>query len=485
MRLKIRDISKRIPPIENIRFWLLTIVLYKLLLFVIMTIGIHENRVEVQGLFAIEGDTFGYFEPIRNWVDDLGYGPPCRMPGILPIFAPLYALFGNIWAQNIFIIFQFICSCISIYLLALISSFYMPKVNPIIVLVLFLVGPFFNLYDHYGLSDSLSISFIIFGIYFFTKFISETISSRKYKYLLIAAIFLVWSFFIRQIGLLVFGAFGLFFLLHLMQTKKIKYLKYGLTYTLVAVVAVSIWWGRNTKSGYPETILVNPIDECFNGYPKYQNILRELPIAWGSRFTLWGGEAEWFLRKNMKEEDFPFSNRIFTTAYNYDSLLYLRQASLKLFYEKDILVHKEQKMLEKYIVQTTNKYLKSYKEEKPFDYYFVNKLILLKKFIFTRGVALPFPAVSEMNLLEKVYKIFAIFFTVFIILTGLLSSILFIDRKTLYLNILIWLFIFIIGIYFGWIEFRYWSTIYPILVLFSAKIVSYTYHNYCTYIKGK
>ena len=73
MRLKIRDISKRIPPIENIRFWLLTIVLYKLLLFVIMAIGIHENRVEVQGLFAIEGDTFGYFEPIRNWVDDLGY----------------------------------------------------------------------------------------------------------------------------------------------------------------------------------------------------------------------------------------------------------------------------------------------------------------------------------------------------------------------------------------------------------------------------
>ena len=137
MRLKIRDLIKQIPPIEDVRFWLLTIFLYKLLLFVVMTIEIYANKGAIQGVFAIEGDTFGYFEPIRNWVDGLGYGSPCRMPGLLPIFAPLYALFGNIWAQNIFIILQLLCSCMSIYLLGLISRFYMPKTNPIVVVLLF------------------------------------------------------------------------------------------------------------------------------------------------------------------------------------------------------------------------------------------------------------------------------------------------------------------------------------------------------------
>jgi len=485
MRLKIRNISRQIPPIENVRFWLLTIFLFKLFLFVVMTLEIYENRGGIQGLFAIEGDTFGYFEPIRNWVDGLGYGPPCRMPGLLPIFAPLYALLGNLWAQNIFILFQFLCSCVSVYLIGLISLFYMPKINPIFVILLYLVGPFFVLFDNYGLSDSFSISFVIFGIYFFTKFISETVSSRKYVFLVIASVFLVWSFFIRQLGILAFGTFGLYFLVQLIHKKNIQYLKYGLTYVLIAVVAVSIWWGRNTKSGYPETILVNPIEECFSSYPKYQMVLRELPMAWGGRFTLWAGEAEWFLRKNMKEEDFPFSNRIYTTTYNYDSLLYLRQASLKLFYEKDMLTEMEQEKLENYIIQTTNKYLESYKREKLFDYYIVNRLILLKKFIFSKGVALPFPILSEMNLLEKAYKIYAIFFTIFIILTGLIGSLFFIDRKNLYLNVFIWLFVFLIVFYLKWIEFRYWATVYPVLVLFSARLVSYIYCNYCSFRKRK
>ena len=466
------SLIRRLPTIDNVRFWLLSIFLFKLFLFVIMTFEIHANRGGIQGIFASEGDTFGYFNPIRNWVDGLGYGAPCRMPGLLPIFAPLYFFFDNFWAQNIFVLLQLFCSSISIYLLGLISRFYIPKINPVIVVFLYLIGPFLVLYDNYGLSDSFSISFVIFGIYFFTRFLSENITTKKIVFLLLSSLFLAWSFFIRQLGILAYGAFGLYFLIQLIRTQNIQYIKYGLLYLFIAVTAVSVWWGRNVKSSYAETTLVAPIYECFDSYPEYQTILRKLPIAWGGRFTLWGEEAEWFLRDRMKEEDFPFSSRIYASAYNYDSLLFLRRASLRLYYEKEMLTTIEQENIKQYIIQSSTKYLACYKKEKPLDYYFVNRLILLKKFIFTKGVKLPFPTLNEMTLIEKAYKVFGILFTIFIIISGLIGSLLFLDKRNIYLNIFIWLFVFVIAIYFGWIEFRYWATIYPVLVLFSAKLIT-------------
>ena len=332
---------------------------------------------------------------------------------------------------------------------------------------------FLAVFDNYGLSDSISVSLMIIGIYMLVKFLSKKTISIKYMYLFLASLFLIWTIFIRQLFLIVFIVFGVFLVIDSFKNKYIKSIKYAAIYFLIGIIPITLWWMRNDKHGYSDIILVKPPQECFIGYPDYQITLRKLFIAWGGDFTLWGNEAEWFLRNTMEDDKFPFSNRIYTSEYNYDSLLNLRKISNELFYTNSISdIDTRNDSLKYYVISASNRYLNSYKKEKPFSYYITNKFILLGKFIFKKGIMLPFPSLSQMSFTEKLYKSYAIIFTIFIILTGLIGSVLFVKRKSIVLNIIVFSFLFIVVFYLGVIEFRYWATIYPILVIFSAKFLT-------------
>jgi hypothetical protein len=75
--------------------WLGIAFLIKGALFVLFTILFNQNWPNEQiinHLFVISGDTGGYYEPVESFVRSGNYDTYCRMPGLLPIYAPLYFL---------------------------------------------------------------------------------------------------------------------------------------------------------------------------------------------------------------------------------------------------------------------------------------------------------------------------------------------------------------------------------------------------------
>jgi len=90
-------------------------------MFILIALLYYQNWPKdsiVNYLFIVSGDTDGYYDPIESFVQSGDYSSFCRMPGLLPIYAPLYYLFGAMWGKTLVIILQFIVSTISVYLLA-------------------------------------------------------------------------------------------------------------------------------------------------------------------------------------------------------------------------------------------------------------------------------------------------------------------------------------------------------------------------------
>lgn len=456
----------KIPSINHHYFWLSIILIFKLIVFIFFNSQFQLYVDGVEGWIATTADTNEYYEPIKEWVNGNGLSSACRMPGLLPILGPLYFLFSDLWVNNSVVILQFLTSCISTFLLAKICYQYFPKVPTILIVIIILSTPFLSIYQHYASSDSFSTSFMIIGAYFFSRYRLSKPTNQKVKFILLSAIFLIWSTYLRQFNLWIFGVFGLQLLINWIKGNKSSFY-YGLIYLSAAVLLILPWTLNNFKNGN-KVLLVAPISECFVEYPKYQTELRKLPIAWGGKFMVWGKEAEWFLRKTMNENEFPFSNKIMTETYNLDSLKLLRNASLKLFYESQNMNSNEKYRLERYIIDRSTKYRVDYIKENPLDYYLTNKFLLFKKFLFSKEVVLPFPALSEMKNIHFVIKLLAILTTTSILVIGLCTSLIFF-KKLPFLNIIIWGYIFIIVGFLGLVEYRYWATIFPFIIIFAAK----------------
>jgi hypothetical protein len=423
----------------------------------------------MESWLAITPDTNAYYEPIRNWVNGLGYINACRMPGLLPIYAPLYYFFGELWANNLITLIQLLCSTLSVFLLAKTAKYYFPNVSSTIVALLYISTPFISIYDHYGLSDSLSVSFMIYGCYFFTQFKQTQEKKIKYITIILSAFFFIWASYMRQFNLFIFGMFGLLLLNDCIRKEK-NIIPFIIAYSTTAILLIIPWWIFNLKNDRPNIILVQPIYECFGGYPEYQLELRKLPMAWGGKFMVWGKEAEWFLRKTMKESEFPFSSQIFTSQYNLDSLKLLRKTSLEIYYSEDQTNSANLRKKKKYVMDKSKLYLESYKKEHLLDYYIFNKLKLFRKFLFSKEIVLPFPPLEKMEFHHILIKILALLTTNYILVFGLLKTLFKTSSRQKFLATIVWLYIFIIVCYLGYIEYRYWETIFPFIVLFCADL---------------
>ncbi len=464
------SIKGKIFKPEDSGYLIISVIIFKLLTFYYFHNQFQQLFPAMESWLAITPDTSAYYDPIKNWVNGQGYGRACRMPGLLPIYAPLYYFFGELWSNNAIVIIQLISSTSSVILLAKVSKYYFPKVSSLIIIILYLSTPFISIYDHYGLSDSFSVSWMIFGCYFFIQHKMNSEYKQKYIYIILSAFFFIWASYFRQLNLFIFGMFGLLlFYEWIIGINKVR--PFLFAYSITAILLLSPWWVYNLKNDRPTSIFVESIDKCFDGYPEHQIELRKLPMAWGGKFMVWGKEAEWFLRNTMNESEFPFSNDILTSQYNLDSLKILRKISLELYYEKTKMDIDTFKLKEQYVINKSRKYIASYKKEQPFDYYIFNKLKLFKKFLISKEVVLPYPNLKKMNIWQKIIKVFALLTTSLILILGLFKSLYGSTARQRFLSAIIWLYVFIIVVYMGFIEYRYWETIFPLIVMFCASLV--------------
>ncbi len=441
---------------------IICILLVKLIYLIFFVICHHIYVPEdISGLFVSTGDTGSYFRQIENWIGGASLNTISRMPGIYPIYGPLYFLGGTFFARNMLVIIQFGVSVISIVVLGKIGmQLFNNKVIAFSTMLLYALSSFVSNFDIMGMMDSLSVSTLILGVYFFLLCKNK----KENKWLLYSGFFLIWSFFFREIGIFAILIIGL----TLVYTEYKNYTDFSISFKKILFFGLpvflffSIWIIRN----YIVTHKFQPFRPPFS-YSAGTVAIRDLVAGWGGYYSDFDGEAEWFLNDHMKEEDFPFSDKIFTSYYSLDSLIHLRRSYLNTLGETSSM-NSEDKVVEEMAIR----FKKSYIKEKPIQFYVFNKIKLYIKLIIPKSYGtMPFPSFQQMNFSQILIKLG--FWTSYglINILGTIGLIIFLIKRSEYWFALIPLAMITFIIAMGIVEQRYFCPMFPFYCVFTSYLV--------------
>ena len=466
----------QINPAEKWRWLMVTIVL-KGILFLFLAFYFQKNwepEKVVSGIAIHSGDTNSYLRPILDVVAGNGYTSICRMPGILPIYGPLAAVFGPTSAEAALVIIQFLFASIAVYILALWAlDLSKSKRAFLATLVLGSMSTFVAVWDHYIYMESFSVSALIIGLYLLHR------SSKNPAWSLIAGagLLLAWCVFLRPILIMVIPIAALFvFFGNSSSLPWITRIKHSSIFILPLLVFIGIW-SSYTKAKTGERIfLQGSFEQCYRQMPEHHLHLRDLMIAWGGDFQEWSENTEfaWFIRKKENQK-FQFPDRVFTSAYNLDSLKVLRANYQLASADRDTSAQVKSLAMAK-VIDSSDRFLESFKREKGFDFYVKNRLLLLKKFIVPGHVDnLPFLSVNQMTPDQLVVKLWSVILFHLVFIFGSIAAVylFFTQLRSYYLLAGVALAtIFLLGPVLGFIEQRYLVPAYPLLLICLINAIS-------------
>ncbi|HYC27147.1 MAG TPA: glycosyltransferase family 39 protein, partial [Chitinophagaceae bacterium] len=394
----------------------------------------------------------------------MGYNSVCRMPGLLPVYFALRFFLDETGTKVAIILLQFLVGVFSVWALGRIARYIFNAVVSTCTIVLYSISTFVSVWDHYGYSDSFSVSFMIISIYLLLHFRQNGGKAM----LLLSGLFYCWSVFFRPINIVILPVM-LVHLIHGRLTLRsiLKSSGLSLLFVVPLVVCLALWVSHTRRLTGRFILLQDSMSNCYpNAYPEHYQKMRDLSTAWGGDYqrNTVGGEMNWFLDKsvNYKKQN-PFSDRIYTKDYNIDSLIRLRE-----YYHasrSDTVSQAQKKYYTEYVASRSDHYKAGYIREHYFDYAVLNKLRILLKFCFPlRLDDIPLPKLSDMSLFQKMFKGFYMVLFHLVNLLGLLAGIIVLfsrDRKKILFYGFPFTFLLILGIYFGFIEMRYLAPVYP------------------------
>jgi hypothetical protein len=306
---------------------------------------------------------------------------------------------------------------------------------------------------------------MIFAIYFILKAKSE----NKTLPLILSGIFITWSIFFRPIhGILI----PLLILLYLIDFKNIiTSIKNIALFCFPFVVCIGFWINHNYKLSNRLIVLQGPTTECFPGITEEMVAIRELITAWGGDIQPWakGSAGRWFFRPQTlsKGENLNEGN-VMTIAYNQDSLVKLRNLFHELNKPQDSVEEKDS--IRTRLIFTAQEYKNSYVKEHPFNYYFSNRVRVLKNLLIRERLDdMPFPSITKMSIFQKVVKGGYFLLLLAVNILGLVSCVIALFRKHK-LAVLPLIFIFLFTFILGYIEQRYLAPVYALNILFIAYL---------------
>jgi hypothetical protein len=464
-----------IPPRKSLFKWFFFILSAKIIWLILFTILRNPTwnadfLVGTLGLYG--GDSLTYYYPVEELLRTGQYQGMCRMPGVLPVYLPLRMMLSALAAQELIVVLQVIFDSVSTLLLAMLSARIFKQRSAFQATILFAcVTCFVSLRSIYLLSDSFCISALITSFYF----LSNYFESRRKRWLIYAGIFLTWSVFLRQITLLSLPIMGMMIVIH-HRTEFKRIITTGFLLITPLTISLGIWTIRNRVTYNRTVVLVAPLYECMNNFTPEFAAIRSLIIALGEDFQPWskGGGAYWFFNQPVQNTgNSPFNESHYTVNMKQAELNKLR-ADYRALADTG-LSDTAHELLQLSVIQRSTSYIDSYKAEHYWNYHVGNKIQFAFKFLFPARIDdMPFPAVHQMNWLQKVIKVWslvslwlvhalAIFVTIWCLL---------IKRW----DLLLWTlnpFSFIVVLsYMGYIEQRYLATSFPFFLMFIAGGVS-------------
>ena len=244
-------------------------------------------------------------------------------------------------------------------------------------------------------------------------------------------------------------------------------------FLFLPVLTVSCWWNWHNRTVHQRSLwLIAPVEECMTHFGPESAAIRRFVIAIGEDFQPWskGSAAEWFLKRNI---DLPLSSPFqadqMAPHYNLDTLIHIRSDYKRIENGEDVSPAFRQN-----IIDRMNQCTEAYKREHPADFYVLNRLAFVRMFLFPSRIDdLPLPAVDQMNVLQKLVKAGSLLLLWMVNALAILGWFLAITKfkwRALWWSGLGVSHVVVLG-WIGFIEQRYLTAAYPVLVVFAAYAI--------------
>lgn len=418
-------------------------------------------------------DTSGYYDPLENMHNGLGYDSSCRLPGLAPVYSVARLFFTQENAILFIVLLQIIVGAISVVALAS-SAFKLLKSEVAFQIVFFsyALSSFVSIWDHAALSDSFSISFLVFAFYFLVRLKDDLRLLNAFLF----GLFFTWSVFHRPAHIIAFPI--LFFFILSLKGVSWKSFRMAVLYSAIAiipfVIADSVWLKYNFDKTDRIVFLQDEDQICFTALAEYHVAVRNLVIQRGGDFKEWSRNTElaWIMDGNP-ESKFNFRKHYFTEKYPIDSLV-----ALKDYYtiaRSESTSSEVKSDAKRKTEELAERMAQDYKEERKFDYYFLNRIRLMQLFAFSGTVEnLPLPSRANSNWVEigvKVFYVVLFHLVVLLFFLGFIYALFQRNWEIMAIASFPLAVIFIIGAYLGYAEQRYLTPAYPIMMVVAAFIV--------------
>ena len=474
-------IYSKLPQPHKWKFWIGVAIIVKTLFFVYKLYEPHFPNTIYTGTFAIDSsDTISYIEPIENLLNHGTYSDDFRMPGYGWIYFLFRLVFNQLVSLNLLVVFQLLLSSVSVFILALIAkSIFQKNLAFYLTFIIYCISTYVSLFDNQLLTESFCTSAIIFSTWFLVKFIEN----NNTKNIILSGLMLTWAIFLRPVIFPLLFLFSLYLLVVIRKNNQLR--KSGwkiIIYFLLPFFLIDGYWiirnYQHHNGIYPLTRTIyypGAYNSCFFELDNFVRAFGGSTIFWqpGAEITFFKPTPAYIKRKI----EVKFPAYIYTSKFNYDSLLVLRDSLKEL--NKPETSMERQKNITDFLKNKSRAYTLSIKKEKPFLYYVSSKFILLKTFFIHSGTYNLFNKASfELNKFEYVIKIFYSMLYLSIVILGF-SGCIFMNAIAIkekdYLPILIALIGLYIAIVFPFLfksdEARYFVPGYPFFVIASVFVI--------------
>ncbi len=473
--------------------WFLIALGIKLFIFIYLTVIFHNNFPSgqfVNGIFVKSKDYGSYILPLENLINQGTYMSKekgeifyaYKMPGYLPLYAPLYFFFGRDSALTGIILANIFLDAIATVLLGIIS-FWIFSSSLAFYLTFFFYGLsfFVSIYNHYALVESISASAFVISLFFFIK----AIKYSKKRDFLRSGIFFCWTIFLRTpSGIILPAAVFTFFIYSFYYSENFSiklFFRNIFIWLLPFIICESVWVTRNFIMMNRFVPLATTMED-FNS-PHYRSLLN-LIKCWGGDVLPWipRSEGNWFLSESNRafntefSNSNPFNKKIFTPDYNYDSIVQLRKYYWLM---QDIsLSQMERKSYSDLFLKKSEEYKLSFKKNHLLQYYFFSPMKIIIPLVFIRYVhGSPFVQKNIFHNINKGIILLLYYLILFLGTAGIILS--FVKKNVFIMLLFIPPFAYIIAhAYLGAGENRYLTTIFPFLVLFASYALLFFYDKF-------
>ena len=438
-------------------------------------------------------DGHSYIDPVESYIRAQGYFPDYRMPG-LGFFYYLFRLFLDKYlALNALLIFQTLISSISIYYLArLAHELLSSKFVFYSTFFLSSLGLYLAQFDALILTESLSLSFIVFFIYCLFQLYDKR--KKESYYLIFSGIHFTFLVFLKPVylPLALMASFVVLSIARKHNNTIIAIIKKGALLFAPLILTIGLWAHRNYQVHHN----FSPLNNGYF-YPYLESSVKwqwmRLLKASGEKISinqekhpkvLWIDQPIDSLRANAKStQKFELPDEVFTSEFNRDDLIEIAM----LYKESQKINRSEQKKLYQELVALSYKkisrFIVSLKEEKPLFFYIISPLKLLIKYVRT-----PFGYYDTQTKspAKKMVLLYYSFWYWIILVFGILGMSLWFIKSKKNSSVL-----FLVPVFYTLLAFplilrlsenRYIALAFPFLIIFASYLIDhlrrrFLYHN--------